>query len=183
MLRLLFWTLVVAGTILVLNGTLPVPGVAQEEVVYTATPPVTTCGPAGCIVVYTLDVANVGRSSQAAVRVRLRTDALQSPVIAPTVRRADHVALAPADGDRLGVDVYPLGRLDADERVSLVFALRAPSREGILGWDRVLVGVDPTLGGARPGEVSALTSGRVLHAVGRRATRLIEAVRQAIAAS
>jgi hypothetical protein len=183
MLRLLFWTLVVAATILVLNGTLPVPGIAQEEVVYTATPPVSTCGPAGCVVVYTLDVANVGRSTQDGVRVRLRADAVQAPVIAPTVRRASEATLASPASDRAGVEAYPLGRIDTDERVTLVFALRAGSRETVLGWDRVLVGVDPTVGGARPGEVSAVTPGRVLHAVGRRATRLIEALRQAIAAS
>jgi hypothetical protein len=124
-----------------------------------------------------------GRSAQDGVRVRLRTDAVQSPLIAPTVRRTNDATLVSPASDRTGVEAYPLGRLDTDERVSLVFALRAASRETVLGWDRVLVGVDPTVGSARPGEVSAVTAGRVLHAVGRRATRLIEAVRQAIAAS
>lgn len=183
MLRLLFWGLLVAAVVLVLNGTLPVPGVAQEEIVYATPPPVTACGSAGCVVVYTIEVANVGRSPQDGVRVRLRADAVEAPVVAPTVRRADATAPAPPASDRPGVEAYPLGRLEPEERAALVFAVRAPARDAVRGWDRVLVGVDPTAGGARPGDPGALTPGRVLHGLGRRATRVMDAVRQAIAAS
>jgi hypothetical protein len=181
MLRLLFWTLLLAAVVLMLNGTLPIPGIADEEVVYTAAPPVSTCGPASCIAVYTLDVVNVGRSPQESVRVRLREDALETPVIAPTVRRMHDTALAPPAIDRAGAQAYPLGPLQPDERVTLVFALRAPARDAVRGWDRVLVGVDPARGGARPGDVSAVTAGRVFHGVGRLTVRLTEAVRRAIA--
>lgn len=183
MLRFLFWAIVLAVAVLMLNGTLPIPGIADEEVVYTTTPPVSTCGPSGCIVVYTLEVANVGRSPQDSVRVRLREDAIASPMIAPTVRRSGDTMLAPPATDRPGVEAFPLGTLQPEERVSLVFALRAASREAAPGWDRVLVGVDPSRGGARPGEVTAVTAGRVVHALGRMTVRLTETVRRAIASS
>jgi hypothetical protein len=183
MLRFVFWAIVLAVGVLMLNGTLPIPGIADEEVVYTTPPPVSTCGPSGCIVVYTLEVANVGRSPQDSVRVRLREDAITTPMIAPTVRRASETALAPPATDRPGVEAFPLGAIAPEERVALVFALRTASREAAPGWDRVLVGVDPARGGARPGEVSAVTPGRVVHAVGRLTVRLTEAVRRAIASS
>ena len=166
MLRLLFWILVIGLVVAVLDGVLPMPGVADEEIVYTTDVPVSTCGSSGCIVVYSLEVANAGRSTQDNVRVRLRSDAIASPVIAPTVRRASEAAVAQTASDR-GVDSVPLGRLAPEERVALVFALRAPARESAPGWDRVLVGVDPISGSARPGDVGGITFGRVVNASGR----------------
>jgi len=183
MLRLLFWLLVIGGIVLVLNGTLPLPGLAQEEVVYATPPPVTTCGASGCIAVYTLEVGNVGRSAQESVRVRLRADALATPVIAPTVRRANESTLVTGTDDRPGIEAYPLGRVGADERVTLLFALRAASRDAVPGWDRLLVGVSPSSGAARPGDAGALSAGRVVHAAGRIVERIVDTVRKAIATS
>src|SRR5512144_1650664 len=102
MLRLLFWLLVLGALGFVLNANLPIPGIATEEVVYTTTPAVTTCGAQGCIAVYTLEVGNVGRSAQEAVRVRFRSDAMQSPVIAPTVRRTSGAVTVTPANDRPG---------------------------------------------------------------------------------
>ena len=183
MLRLLFWLLVVGGILLVLDGTLPVPGIARDEVVYATPPPVATCGPSGCIAVYTLEVGNVGRAAQESVRVRLRTDTLAMPVILPTVRRTGDTALSEAVEDRPGINAYPLGALGPEERVTLLFALRAPSRTMVADWDRLLVDVAPAAGSAHPGDVGALTGGRLLHAAGRVATRITEAVRKAVASS
>ena len=154
--RFLFWLLVFAVVALMANGTLPAPGIADEEVVYATPPAVTTCGSSGCIVVYTLEVANVGRSTQDTVRVRLRTDALAAPVIAPTVRRATESVVATAANERPGVDTYQLGRMAPEDHVTLVFATRAAGHDTVLGWDRVLVGVDPMLGNARPGDTAAV---------------------------
>jgi hypothetical protein len=183
MLRLLFWIAVLGALLLVLDGTLPVPGIARDEVVYATPPPVASCGPSGCIAVYTLEVGNVGRARQEAVRVRLRTDALTTPVILPTVRRASDATLSASAEERPGVEAFPLGPLDSEERVTLVFALRAPSRESVAGWDRLLVDVAPAAGSARPGDVGALSGGRLLHAAGRIAARITEAVRKAVASS
>jgi len=183
MFRLLFWLIVIVGAGLVLNGNLPLPGVPEEEVVFTTNPPVASCGSSGCMVVYSLDVANPGVSPQESVRVRLRSEPLATAVVAPAVRRATESTLAPAMNDRPGIDVYPLGRLAPEERAALVFALRAPSRETVLDWDRLLIGVEPALGAARPGDVAALGTGRILHAAGRTVRRIVAAVRQAIASS
>jgi hypothetical protein len=181
MLRLLFWILLVGLVVAVLDGALPMPGVADEEIVYTTDVPVSTCGTSGCIVVYTLEVGNVGRSTQENVRVRLKSDALASPVVAPTVRRSSEATAAATANDRPGVDIVPLGRLAPEERVALVFALRAGSHESAPGWDRLLVGVDPTVGAARPGDVGGITLGRCVNASGRVVHRVVSAVRQAIA--
>jgi hypothetical protein len=181
MLRLLFWILLIGLVVAVLDGVLPMPGVADEEVVYTTEVPVSTCGTSGCIVVYTLEVANAGRSTQENVRVRLRSDPLASPVIAPTVRRASEATVAAIANERPSVDTVPLGRLAPEERVAIVFALRASSHEAAPGWDRLLVGVDPAVGAARPGDVGAITLGRVVNTSSRVVHRVVTAVRQAIA--
>jgi hypothetical protein len=179
MMRLLFWLLVLGAIGFVLNANLPIPGIATEEVVFTTTPTVSTCGPTGCIAVYTLDVANVGRSGQETVRVRLRSEAVASPVIAPTLRRAGDATVVTATDERPGIDTLALGALLPEERVALVFALQAPSRAAVLGWDRVLVGVEAGAGSARAGEVGALTVGRVVHALGRSVQRVVRAAQAA----
>jgi len=182
MLRFLFWVLVISVTVLFLNGTLPTPGIADEEVVYDTPPPIASCSPTGCIAIYEIDVGNVGRSAQKAVRVRLRAGAVENPIIAPTLRRA--LANAPvevAEDERAGGMVVPLGPLDAEERVTLVFALRAPSREAVPGWDRLLIGVEPSAGAGRPGDAGELTMGRVVHAAGRVVIQLTDVARKAIA--
>jgi hypothetical protein len=181
MFRLLFWIIVLALVGLVLNGNLPVPGIPQEEVVFTTDPPVASCGSSGCIVVYSLDVANTGESAQESVRVRLRAEPLAQAVVVPTVRRATETSLAPSMNDRQGIDVYPLGRLAPEERAALVFALRAASRETVLGWERLLIGVEPALGAARPGDVSEIGIGRLLHSTSRTFRRVVATIRQAIA--
>jgi hypothetical protein len=182
MLRLLFWLLVIACLLAAFDGVIPLPGIPDEEVVYATPPPVSTCGSSGCVAVYTLELANVGRSAQSGVRVRLRPDAIAAPLVAPTVRRASDSAQVTPATDR-GVDTYPLGRMEPEERIALVFALRAPSRETVAGWDRVLVGVEPAAGAARPGGVSEMTVGRAVHGAGRVTARLVAAVRKAIASS
>ncbi|MGH7894632.1 MAG: hypothetical protein ACREQL_08180 [Candidatus Binatia bacterium] len=179
--RLVFWLVVLALGWVMLSGTMPIPGIADEEVVFATSPPVGACGASGCLAVYTLELANVGRSPQESVKVRLRADALGASAIAPTLRRVSGVTTVQPAGERNGVDAYPLGRLDADERVALVFALRSPSQETTAGWERLLVGVEPGRGSARPGEPGALTAGRIVHATGRLVDRLVRAVRAAIA--
>jgi hypothetical protein len=183
MVRFLFWLIVIAAVVLVLDGAVPVPGVADEGIVYATNPPVASCGSSGCIVVYELDVANDGRSPQDAVRVRLRSEAVASPLIAPTVRRTSEATVATTANDRPGIDAAQLGKVAPEERVALVFAVRAASREAVLGWDRILVGVEPTVGSARPGDVGAITTGRLVHIAGRVVHRVVQAVRQAIASS
>lgn len=183
MLRLLFWLLLLTGVGLMLNGNLPIPGLAQEEVVFTTNPPVASCGSTGCLVVYSIDVANTGESAQESVRVRLRSEPLATAAVVPTVRRATESTLAAAMNDRPGSDVYPLGRLGPEERAALVFALRPASRETMLGWDRLLIGVEPSLGAARPGDVAAIGAERLVHAASRTVRRIVAAVRQAIASS
>lgn len=175
MFRLLFWLLVLAAAGFTLNANVPIPGIPAEEVVFATTPAVTTCGPSGCIAVYTLEIGNVGRSAQDSVRVRLRSDAVAAPVIAPTVRRASGSTVVAATDDRPGVDTVALGSLAPEERVALVFAVRAPARDAVLGWDRVLVSVEPSAGSAHPGDVGALTVGRVVHALGRTVQRIVRA--------
>ena len=182
MLRFLFWVLVITVTVLFLNGTLPTPGIADEEVVYDAPPPIASCSATGCIAVYSLDVGNVGRSPQKAVRVRLRAGSVDNPVIAPTVRRGlSNAPVEAPEDERSGVVVLPLGPLDAEERMTLVFALHAPSRDAVVGWDRVLVGVEPSVGAGRPGDAGELTMGRVVHAAGRVVVELTDVARKAIA--
>ena len=181
MLRLLFWLVVLGGVIWVLGTDMPIPGVAQQEVVYETPPPAASCGPSGCLAVYTLEIGNVGRSAQETVRVRMRADALETPAVAPTVRHAGGSTLVTPTEDRPGVMTLSLGQIGPDEHASLVFALRAPSRDGIPGWDRLLVGVDPATGAARPGDVGALTAGRIVNAAGRIATWIVGAVRKLVA--
>ena len=182
MLRFLFWVLLISVTVLFLNGTLPTPGIADEEVVYDTPPPITSCTAAGCIAVYELDVGNVGRSPQKAVRVRLRAGAIDDAVIAPTLRRGmANTAVEPQVDERSGVVVLPVGPLDTEERVTVVFALRAPSHDGVKGWDRVLVGVEPAAGAGRPGDAGELTMGRVVHAAGRVVIEVTDVARKAIA--
>src|SRR5262245_60112572 len=152
MFRLLFWLTVFGVIGFVLSGTSALPGLPLEEIVYATPPPVATCSPTGCIAVYTLEVGNVGKAAQESVRVRMRADAIASPLIAPTVRRAGENAIAEGTDDRPGIQAFPIGRLEPDERVTLLFALRATSRESVAGWDRLLVGVDASAGSARPGE-------------------------------
>jgi hypothetical protein len=183
MFRLLFWLVVIGVLYVVVSGIVPVPGVPTEEIVYSTPPPVASCGSSGCIAVYTLEVANTGRSSQDGVRVRLRSDALASPVVAPSVRRASEAVAVSAGSDRAGIEMYPLGQIGPEEHVALVFALRAASRETVPQWDRVLVGVDPTAGAARQGDVVALSAGRIVNAAGRMTERVVSAVRKAIASS
>jgi hypothetical protein len=181
MLRLLFWIAVLAAVVYVLGDDVPIPGIADQELVYTTTPPVTSCSASGCVAVYTLEIANVGRSAQPSVRVRLRADAVASSIVPPTLRRRSEVVAVSATEDRAGIDAYPLGALEPEERVALVFATRAASREAVPSWDRVLVGVDPGDGSARPGDVGAITVGRVVNDAARIAKRIVAAVRQAIA--
>ena len=181
MLRLLFWLCVIGGTVLVLNGTMPLPGIPQEEVVYETPPPVVSCAASACIAVYTLEMANVGRSAQELVRVRLRSDAVETPLIAPTMRRGSENAVVESTSDRPGSETYALGRMEPEERVTLVFALRAGSRGAVPGWDRVLVGVDASSGAAHPGAVGALTAGRIIHTAGRFAERVTDVVKKALA--
>lgn len=181
MVRLLFWVGLLAIAWLVLSGALPVPGVADEEVVFATTPPVATCGSAGCLAVYTLEVANPGRSAQESVKVRLRGDTLANPAIPPTLRRASETASLQAGTERGTTEAYQLGTLAPEERVALVFALRAPSREAVPGWDRVLVGVEPAHGSARPADPGALAANRLVHAAGRTLDRIVNAIRGAIA--
>jgi hypothetical protein len=97
------------------------------------------------------------------------------------VRRASEATAATTANDRPGVESVSLGRLAPEERVALVFALRAAARENAPGWDRVLVGVDPVTGSSRPGDVGGITLGRVVNASGRVVHRVVSAVRQAIA--
>jgi hypothetical protein len=158
------------------NGTLPVPGIAAEEVIYATPPPVPVCGSQGCLAVYTLEMSNVGRSIQNVVRIRLRDEPLGTPVVPPTVRRAADVSPAPPATDRAGTTLYPVGRLSPEEHLAVVFVLRAASRETIAPWERILVDVDTTLGGARPGDPRAITAGRLLHALGRVVDRIIRAL-------
>jgi hypothetical protein len=176
MFRLLFWALLIGGGVLVANGTVPVPGVADEEVVYATPPAVTTCGSSGCIVVYALELANVGRSPQDTVRVRLRSEVLAAPVIAPTVRRAGETTLATAANERPGIDIYEVGAMAPEERVVVVFAGRATSRDAALRWDRVLVGVEPARGVATPGDPAAVTPTRLIHAAGRLVRHVVDAI-------
>lgn len=183
MFRLLFWLVVFGVLYAVVSGTVPVPGVSKEEIVYTTPPPVASCGSSGCIAVYTLEVANTGRTAQDGVRVRLRSEPMASPVVAPAVRRASEAVAVQAGSDRAGVEMYPLGEIGPEEHVALVFALRAASRETVPQWDRVLVGVDPSAGAARPGDVTALSAGRLVNAAGRVTERIVAAVRKAIASS
>ena len=114
MFRLLVWVLIILTAALVVQGTVPVPGIAMEEVVYATPPPVPACGSQGCIGVYTLEVANVGRSTQEMVRIRLRDESIGTPVVSPTVRRTTDASLAPPPEDRAGTLLYPLGRLAPD---------------------------------------------------------------------
>jgi hypothetical protein len=182
MLRFLFWVLLISVTVLFLNGTLPTPGIADEEVVYDTPPPIASCTATGCIAIYSLDVGNVGRSPQKAVRVRLRAGAIDDAVIVPTIRRAmTNAAVAPEVDERSGVVVLPVGTLDPEERVTVVFALHATARDAVKGWDRVLVGVEPSAGAGRPGDAGELTMGRVVHAAGRVVIQLTDVARKAIA--
>ena len=183
MFRLLFWIIVLGVIGLMLNGNLPMPGIAQEAVVFTTNPPVASCGSSGCMVVYSLDVANIGESPQTSVRIRLRSVPLATAVVAPTVRRATESALAPAMTDREGIEIYPLGSLAPEERSALVFALRAASPDAVLGWDRLLIGVEPALGAARPGDVAAIGAERLVHSAARTVRRIVAAIRQMIASS
>lgn len=180
MLRFLFWLVVLVLVVLVLDGDLPMPGAADEEIVYTTDVPVSTCGASGCVVAYTIEVANTGRSTQNAVRVRFRSDAFASPVIAPTVRRESEAVPAETTNER-GGDVVTLGRVAPEERVALVFALHANTRESAPGWDRLLVGVETTRGAARPGDVGAISLGRLVNGLARFVQPLFTAARQAIA--
>jgi hypothetical protein len=179
MLRFLFWLLVLGAIGFVLNANLPIPGIATEEVDYTTTPVVTTCSTSGCLAVYTLELGNVGRSAQEAVRVQLRSDALDGAMIAPTVRRTSGTSVVSPATDRPGVETIYVGALAPEERAALVFALHAAARESVLGWDRVLVGVETSAGSARAAEVGALTVGRVVHALGRTVQRLVRAAQAA----
>jgi len=182
MLRFLFWVLVISVTVLFLNGTLPTPGIADEEVVYDTPPPIASCTGTGCIAVYELDVGNVGRSPQKAVRVRLRAGAIDDAVITPTLRRGMvNSPVEPQVDERSGVVVLPVGALEPEERVTVVFALRAPAHDAVKGWDRVLVGVEPSAGAGRPGDAGELTMGRVVHAAGRVVIQLTDVARKAIA--
>ena len=176
MFRLLFWILIILTAALVVQGTVPVPGIAMEEVVYATPPPVPACGSQGCIGIYTLEVANVGRSTQEMVRIRLRDASIGTPVVSPTVRRMTETSLAPPAEDRAGTVLYPLGRLAPEERATLVFALRAPSREAMPGWERLLIGIDTSRGGARLGDPGAVTVGRLVHALGRVVDRVVHAI-------
>src|SRR5262245_49639566 len=114
MVRLLFWVGLLAAAWLVLSGALPVPGVANEGVVFATTPPVTNCGSAGCLAVYTLEVANPGRSAQESVKVRLRSDTLANPAIPPTLRRASETVGLQAATERGTVEAYQLGRMEPE---------------------------------------------------------------------
>lgn len=181
MVRFLFWVGLLAIAWLVLTGSLPLPGVPDEEVVFATTPPVAACGSAGCLAVYTLEVANPGRSAQETVKVRLRADALANPAVPPTLRRAGDTSDLQAADERGTVAAYQLGQLVPEERVALVFALRAPARDAVPGWDRVFVGVEPAHGAARPADPGALGAGRLVHSAGRTLERVVDAIRRAIA--
>src|SRR5262245_18010380 len=129
MVRLLFWVGLLGVVWLVLSGAVPVPGVANEEVVFATTPAVSTCGSAGCLAVYTLEIANPGRSAQESVKVRLRGDTLANAALPPTLRRAGQTAPLQAASHRGTGEAYQLGKLEPEQRVAVVFVLRAPSQE------------------------------------------------------
>ncbi|HXJ33541.1 MAG TPA: hypothetical protein VMS22_05815 [Candidatus Eisenbacteria bacterium] len=181
MFRLGFWLVVLGVGWLTLSGTLPIPGIPDEEIVFATPPPVSTCGSSGCLAVYTLDLANTGRSAQESVKVGLRGDALANPAILPVLRRANGTTALQAASERGGVNAYILGRLEPEEQATLVFALRTPSLAETPGWDRILVGVETARGAARPGEPGALSGSRIVHATARMVERVAAAVRAAIA--
>jgi hypothetical protein len=180
MIRLLFWIVVLGLVWLAVEGRVPIPGIPDDEIVYATTPPVSTCTPTGCLVVYTLELANVGRSAESGLKVRLREEPLAAATVPPTLRRATETTVLQANGERAGVAGYLLGAVAPEERVALVFALRTPTRDAAPSWDRLLVGVDPTHGSALPGDPGALTGGRVVHATARVLERIVAAVRAAV---
>lgn len=176
MLRLLFWLLLLGAIGWVLYRDVPIPGIASEEIVYATTPPVAGCGSGGCTVVYALDLANIGRSAQEA-HVRLRGDVLAAAVVPPTLRRASDAVAATATTERSGAESYAVGRLEPEEHATLIFALHAPAHESALGWERVLLGIDPAVGVARPGDPGALTVDRMVNGLARVVHRLVGAAR------
>lgn len=174
MLRLLFWLALGAAIVWVLYRDIPIPGIASEEIVYATTPPVAGCEANGCTVVYALELANIGRSAQE-VHVRLRGDAVAAALVPPTLRRATDAVATTATTERSGAESYAVGRLAPEERATLVFALHAPSHDTTLGWDRLLLGIDPVVGITRPGDVGALSADRVVNGLARVVHRLVRA--------
>jgi hypothetical protein len=159
-------TLLAIGLLVLVGGGASIFRMPEEEVLYSASPPITTCLKSGdCLFIYTLEVGNTGREAQEDVRVRLRRDVVQAAIMPLKVRSFGKVDRRFETSDADGVRTFDLGRLKAQQRVEISFVLRYPDRSQAPSWQQILVGVEAARGEVRPGDPAAVTLGRMLYRI------------------
>lgn len=159
------WVLIAVGGLILATGGVSIFALPDHEVLYSPQPPLVSCISSGCISIYVLEVGNTGREIQEHVRVRLRAEAVRSPMLPPTVRtfgKVDRHVDVRDDGE---VRIYDLGPVKPQERIELQLVYRDPDRGPHRDWLQMLVAVDAARGEVRQGNPGGVLLGRFLYAI------------------
>jgi hypothetical protein len=159
------WTLLGVGALVMLSGGASIFGRPEREVLYNMhrLPPI--CHAEGCTVLYNLEVGNTGKLDQEQVLIRLRSAALQTALLKPTVRNFGKVERPVGVTEENGVRTYTLGRLDPQARVELQLVLHSQDAGSAPSWEEIFVGVEAPGADLNRGDPEATTLGRVLFAL------------------
>jgi len=134
--------LIVVGIVALVAGGVSIFGQPAREILYETEPPLAVCGRDGCTFVYRLEVGNSGAEAQDDVIVRLRREVVDAAILPVKVRNYGKIERPVRIRDEGDLRVYALGRIASQERVEIGFVLRSPTREGLVPWSRILVGVE-----------------------------------------
>lgn len=163
--RHLRWLLSGGGLLVLAWGGVSIFSLPEDEVLYGASSPVTTCLSDGCLNIYTVEVGNTGRRPRGRVRVHLYSDVLDAAVLPPKASTFGKVARplhATDDGD---VRIFDLGALDPGDRVELQFVLRSADAAGAPSWKEILLAVDADTEEVRKGDPAGMTFLRWMYAL------------------
>lgn len=163
--RHLRWIAIAAGLFVLLRGGLSVFAIPDDEVLYAAEPPITSCISDGCILIYKLEIGNTGRNPRAQVRVHLRAGAVEAAILPLAFRNFGKVKRQVSEERVGGTRVYDLGRLKPQERVELSLVLRVSDRSQAPQWNELLVAVDADTAEVRAGSPTATTFARWMYAI------------------
>jgi hypothetical protein len=155
--RAIRWTLGALGAVLLLGGGASIFWRPTHEVLYTPSRAPIVCQPSGCTALYRLELGNTGRAGQPHVRLRLRSDVLDTASLPPRVRDFGKFERPAAVSDAGGVRTFDVPSLEPDQRVELSFVLQRPEPAAFPAWGDVLVGIEAAHGTARVGN-PALTA-------------------------
>ena len=157
------WTLVAIGLLFLMSGGASIFSRPDYEVLYDPQTPLVSCTKSGCISIYILEVGNTGQEIQEHVRVRLRADALRTPIFPPSVRTFGKVDRRVEVRDAEDARIYDLGKVKPQERIELRLVYQDRDRPAQRDWRDMLVAVEAAEGKVRQGNPGGVLLGRFLY--------------------